>query len=113
MSDLERWLEQAGPALDIEQDVLDRVTGPILDMVRDVAHHAVRPGAPLTAFLVGLAAGRVLNRRSDAEAIASEVLARLEIVDGLVSEWGPPVVGRPARGADDDTEQEETPSDGV
>lgn len=113
MSDLDRWLEQAGPALDIEQDVLDRVSGPLLDMVRDVAHHAVRPGAPLTAFLVGLSAGREITRGADAEAIAAEVFARLEIVDGLVSEWGAPAVGRPPRSAEDDTEQEETPSDGV
>ncbi|WP_206188167.1 DUF6457 domain-containing protein [Sanguibacter sp. HDW7] len=112
MSDLDRWLEQAGPALDIEQDVLDRVTGPILDMVRDVAHHAVRPGAPLTAFLVGLAAGRVLDDGSDVDAIESEVLARLEVVDGLVSEWVPPVDDQPAHTAGDVAERE-APSDGA
>lgn len=111
VSDLDRWLEQAGPALDIERDVLDQVTGPLLDMVRDVAHNAVRPGAPLTAFLVGLSAGRVLTRRSNAEAVVAEVLARLEVVDGLVSEWEPNAVRRPARAVDD--EEAEEPSDGA
>jgi len=93
MSDLDRWLEQAGPALDVDADVLDQVTGPLLDMVRDVARGAVRPGAPLTAFLVGLSAGRELTRGADADAVVAEVLARLEVVDGLVSEWEPGSAG--------------------
>jgi Domain of unknown function (DUF6457) len=31
----------------------------VLDLTADVAHGVSRPGAPVTAFLVGLAAGRV------------------------------------------------------
>lgn len=30
----------------------------VLDMARDVAHGVMRPAAPLTAFLLGLAVGR-------------------------------------------------------
>jgi hypothetical protein len=30
----------------------------ILDLAREVAHNAVRPGAPVSAYLVGLAVGR-------------------------------------------------------
>jgi hypothetical protein len=30
----------------------------ILDLAREVAHHVVRPGAPVTAFLLGVAVGR-------------------------------------------------------
>ncbi len=30
----------------------------ILDLARDVAHNVARPGAPLTAFLLGVAVGR-------------------------------------------------------
>jgi Domain of unknown function (DUF6457) len=30
----------------------------VLDLARDVAHGALRPGAPVAAYLVGLAAGR-------------------------------------------------------
>lgn len=86
MSDLDRWLAQAGPALGIEAELLDRVTSPLLDMVRDVAHGAVRPGAPLTAFLVGLAAGQAAPD-ADAEALAAQVLERLEVVDALVEAW--------------------------
>jgi len=30
----------------------------ILDLARDVAHNVTRPGAPVTAFLLGVAVGR-------------------------------------------------------
>jgi hypothetical protein len=30
----------------------------ILDLAREVAHNTVRPGAPVSAYLVGLAVGR-------------------------------------------------------
>ena len=41
-------------------DVLDGVdqVDTVLDLTSDVAHGVSRPGAPVTAFLVGVAAGR-------------------------------------------------------
>ncbi|MGS2617249.1 DUF6457 domain-containing protein [Micromonospora sp. LZ34] len=30
----------------------------VLDLARDVAHQVLRPGAPVTAYLLGLAVGR-------------------------------------------------------
>jgi hypothetical protein len=45
----------------------------VLDLSRDVAHGVARPAAPLTAYLLGLAAGR----SSDPEATAEELAARL------------------------------------
>ncbi|MDG4827705.1 DUF6457 domain-containing protein [Solwaraspora sp. WMMD1047] len=30
----------------------------VLDLARDVAHHVLRPGAPVTAYLLGVATGR-------------------------------------------------------
>ncbi|WBC00470.1 MULTISPECIES: DUF6457 domain-containing protein [unclassified Solwaraspora] len=30
----------------------------VLDLARDVAHNVLRPGAPVTAYLLGLAVGR-------------------------------------------------------
>lgn len=54
---LELWLAEAAGALGIEPP-----TGPertaVLDLARDVAHNVARPGAPLTAFLLGVAVGR-------------------------------------------------------
>lgn len=45
----------------------------VLDMSRDVAHGVARPAAPLTAYLLGLAAGRT----SDPEATAAELADRV------------------------------------
>lgn len=53
---LEEWLQAACEELDLDpQDVSLPL---ILDLARDVAHGVARPAAPLSAFLVGLAAGR-------------------------------------------------------
>lgn len=59
MSTLEDWTDEVCRELGIE-DVVDRkaATTLVLDLARDVAHGVARPAAPLTAFLVGLAAGR-------------------------------------------------------
>ncbi len=45
----------------------------VLDMARDVAHDVARPAAPLTAYLLGLAAGRT----SDPEAAADDLAERI------------------------------------
>lgn len=45
----------------------------VLDLTADVAHGVSRPGAPVTAFLVGLAAGRA----ADPAAAAREHAARI------------------------------------
>ena len=54
MNALEEWTTQLAERLGIG-DVLDRDA--VLDLARDAAHAVARPAAPLTAFLVGYAAG--------------------------------------------------------
>lgn len=61
-----------------ELDIADAVSpaamqSRVLDMSRDVAHEVARPAAPLTAYLLGLAAGRT----SDPEATADELAQRV------------------------------------
>jgi hypothetical protein len=53
---LEDWLSVACLELGVDRDDLDRDL--VLDLARDVAHNVARPGAPLTAYLLGLAVGR-------------------------------------------------------
>jgi hypothetical protein len=53
---LDAWTARTCEALGLDPEALDRDL--VLDMTRDVAHGVARPAAPLTAFLVGLAAGR-------------------------------------------------------
>lgn len=57
MNVLDQWLDDACSALDLPAlSDADRQT--VLDLARDVAHGVVRPAAPLTAFLLGIAVGR-------------------------------------------------------
>ncbi|MGC4806513.1 DUF6457 domain-containing protein [Micromonospora sp. DT233] len=56
MTVLDDWLTAACAELGLDPE---QVPVPVvLDLARDVAHQVVRPGAPLTAYLLGLAVGR-------------------------------------------------------
>ncbi len=52
----------------------------ILDLTRDVAHGVARPAAPLTAYLIGLAAGRSADH-------AGSTTAAVTQVKSLIAEW--------------------------
>ncbi|MFI7545974.1 DUF6457 domain-containing protein [Actinoplanes sp. NPDC049599] len=72
MSVLETWIAAACDELgltpaDVEQKA-------VLDVARDVAHHVVRPGAPVTAYLMGLAVGRGADPADIAARISSLAL---------------------------------------
>lgn len=54
MNELDQWMATVCTALQVP--VTD--SKPVLDLARDVAHGVVRPAAPLTAYLVGVAVGR-------------------------------------------------------
>ena len=56
---LSDWVTAVGRELGLE-DALEGVglVDTVLDLTSDVAHGVSRPGAPVTAFLVGVAAGR-------------------------------------------------------
>ena len=53
----------------------------VLDMTSDVAHGVSRPGAPVTAFLIGVAAGR-----ADDPAVAARYYAGK--ISKLAEGWG-------------------------
>lgn len=55
----------------------------VLDLTADVAHGVSRPGAPVTAFLVGVAAGRAEDPTVAARDYAAKIAA-------LASTWDPP-----------------------
>lgn len=60
-----------------ELDLPDVDATALLDLARDVAHGVARPAAPLTTFLVGLAAGRSGGRGDDVSALVARVRALL------------------------------------
>lgn len=91
-NDLQEWLDIVAPRLGVCSEVVDAVSSAVLDRVRDVAHDVVRPGAPLTAFLVGLAAGQAVQAGAEAspadpQEVAAAVVQRLLVVDELVNAW--------------------------
>lgn len=83
MSTLDEWVGAVCRELDIGPDPADAATAAraamqsrVLDMARDVAHDVARPAAPLTAYLLGLAAGR----HDDPEAVADELAERVRLL---------------------------------
>ncbi len=66
MSALDDWTGAVREALGLDE--VD--TGLVLDLARDVAHGVMRPAAPLTAYLVGLAVGRGADPRQAAEKVS-------------------------------------------
>ncbi len=78
MDTLDAWTTQVCGALDVDPASLDRDL--LLDLTKEVAHDVARPAAPLTAFLVGLAAGRDGGG-------AEQVRAACATVARLAGEW--------------------------
>ena len=56
MNELEAWVAAAARELGLEPG--DVQTKAVLEVARDVAHQVLRPGAPVTAYLMGVAVGR-------------------------------------------------------
>ncbi|MBV9314672.1 MAG: hypothetical protein JO100_13295 [Pseudonocardia sp.] len=73
MSTMSEWIAEACRELDLTLADPRTTTNAVLDLTADVAHGVARPAAPVTAFLLGLAAGRA----DDPEAAVAELAARL------------------------------------
>lgn len=66
---LDAWVDELSTALDVDPAATDVQL--VLDLARDAAHAVTRPAAPLTTFLVGLAAGLGGADRADVTAAAT------------------------------------------
>ncbi|QQS01486.1 MAG: molybdopterin-guanine dinucleotide biosynthesis protein [Austwickia sp.] len=58
MERMNAWLDQACAALAVDRAEVAAVTPDMLRLIGEVAHGPSRPAAPLTAFALGVAAGR-------------------------------------------------------
>jgi hypothetical protein len=56
MNELDSWVAAVVGELGLTPE--DNQTKRVLDIARDVAHQVLRPGAPVTAYLMGVAVGR-------------------------------------------------------
>lgn len=74
MNELEAWTAQVCQALGL--DVAEVNRGIVLDLARDVAHHVLRPGAPLTTYLLGVAVGRGADPAQAAATLTDLALSR-------------------------------------
>jgi hypothetical protein len=69
LNELDRWVEAACGELGLTSG--DVETKAVLDVARDVAHQVLRPGAPVTAYLMGIAVGRGADPGEAAERISA------------------------------------------
>jgi hypothetical protein len=63
---LDEWVVELAAALGLPEGSADVTL--LLDLARDAAHTVARPAAPVTTFMVGLAAGRAGGTPADVEA---------------------------------------------
>lgn len=66
---MRRWLTLVEAEIGVDPTLMKAVEAPLLELVSTVAHGPSRPGAPLTAFLIGVATGR----GQDAEELIARV----------------------------------------
>jgi hypothetical protein len=72
MNELDRWVAAAADELGLQPG--DVQTKAVLDVARDVAHQVLRPGAPVTAYLLGVAVGRGADPVDAADRISALAL---------------------------------------
>ena len=73
MNELDRWVAAAAAELGLEPG--DARSTLVLDVARDVAHQVLRPGAPVTAYLMGVAVGRGADPAEAATRISALALS--------------------------------------
>ena len=81
--DIREWVASVARQLGLDLVGQDALVTDVLDLTADVAHGVSRPAAPVTAFLVGLAAARA----ADPGAAVAEHIAT---VRDLAAVWPPP-----------------------
>gem|GEM_PF-1199108 len=69
---LEKWQKALRVELDISDSEFDQEK--ILDLAAIIAKDVARPGVPVTAYLVGLAAGRAIERGENPQAAVQRIL---------------------------------------
>jgi Domain of unknown function (DUF6457) len=80
---LSEWITAVCRELGIDGELNSATTvDTVLDLTADVAHGVSRPGAPVTAFLIGVAAGR-----ADDPAVAARDHAQK--ISALAAGWAP------------------------
>lgn len=69
MNELDAWIAAAAAELGLDPGAVEPKLA--LDVARDVAHSVLRPGAPVTTFLLGVAVGRGADHAEAAARISA------------------------------------------
>ncbi|HEX8628251.1 MAG TPA: DUF6457 domain-containing protein [Catenuloplanes sp.] len=85
MNVMDAWVTVACRELGLDPAEVDPKV--VLDLARDVAHNVLRPGAPVTAYLLGVAVGRG-TAPGDAAARLSALAAAWPAPGGAPAEPG-------------------------
>lgn len=93
---LHDWIDELCDVLDIDAEIDE---GLVLDLARTVAHSVERPAAPVTTFLLGVAAGSAGAGPEKVELLAARA-------QRLAEGWD-----RPAGAPDPDDVDDEVPDD--
>jgi hypothetical protein len=93
---LHDWIDELCDVLDIETEVDEAL---ILDLAKVAADNVIRPAAPITAYLVGYAAGSAEADEEGVEALAARAQA-------LAEGWD-----RPSGATDPDDVDDDVPDD--
>jgi hypothetical protein len=89
---LHDWIDELSDVLDLDAEIDE---GLVLDLAKVVAHAVERPAAPVTAYLLGLAAGRQGADPEGVEALAARA-------QRLAESWDRPAGARDPDDVDDD-----------
>lgn len=93
---LHDWIDELSDVLDLDAEIDE---GLVLDLAKVVAHAVERPAAPVTAYLLGLAAGAQDASPEQVEALAAKA-------QRLAEGWD-----RPAGAPDPDDVDDDVPDD--
>ncbi|BEL10694.1 hypothetical protein Q0Z83_088850 [Actinoplanes sichuanensis] len=74
MSEMDDWVAEVSAELGLGGAVVP--VKEVLDVARDVAHNVLRPGAPVSAYLLGLAVGAGADPAEAAAKISALALRR-------------------------------------
>jgi hypothetical protein len=77
------WMTEVCAELGVDPTLVATLTDPMLDLIREVAHRVARPSAPLTAFVLGLAAGAAIDPGQATPAATQALQARVDQVLAL------------------------------
>jgi hypothetical protein len=81
------WLEAVSAELGTDPQFIRSLTRELLDLTKHVAHGPSRPAAPLTAFLVGVAAGKKLSGEESTEEAAAATRDNIDAVEALLARY--------------------------